>query len=299
MIIPTFGRPDELQRCLEAISKCSFDRQRYEVIVVNDGGPAPELTWAERSGLNVRVLQQANRGPAAARNHGARSACGQFLAFIDDDCVPATDWLARLETSVTLKPHALHGGRTVNLLTGNPCSQASQSLVDYVYRYYNDSSANRTWFFASNNMSIAANRFALTDGFDESFRAAEDRDFCRSWHARGGDFQYSPEVIVYHAHRLNLRTLQKQHFSYGRGALPYWRKAAGGKSTKIRVEPLAFYSGMLFHPFAQKVPAPALVASLILISQVANAAGFAYEAFRSRARAGAKAQSRASAPAET
>ena len=283
VVVPTFNRSRELTQCVDAIAQCSFDRERFEVIVVNDGGgdPAPAVRNA-RSLMDIRILSQANHGPGAARNLGASAARGEFLIFTDDDCIPAKTWLSRLEESVLANPESLSGGRTVNLLQHNGCSVASQSLVDYVHRYYNDGAANRTRFFASNNIALPAAMFGRIGGFDESLCAAEDRDFCRTWHRRGWEFHYAPDAVTYHAHHLTLRSFQKQHFTYGRGAFPYWRKASSNGSAGLRVEPLSFYTGMLAHPFTQKIQKPAIVASLILLSQVANAAGFAYEALRPR-----------------
>ena len=281
VVVPTFNRPAELARCIRALSQSTLDRKRFEVIVVNDGGENPE-TALEGFGesLNLRVLSQPNRGPGAARNYGAGSAHGRLIAFTDDDCLPADDWLELLERSFKKHPEALHGGRTVNVLSGNPFSETSQSLVDYVHRYYNDQSARRTRFFASNNIAVSAGKFEKSGGFDESLCAAEDRDFCRTWHNLGWDFQYVPEAIVNHAHHLTLRGLQKQHFTYGRGALPYWRKAARKSGSSLEVEPLSFYTGMLAYPFTRRIPNPALISALIVVSQIANAVGFAYEAMR-------------------
>lgn len=149
-----------------------------------------------------------------------------------------------------------------------------------VHHYYNDASANRTQFFASNNIAVTARRFESSGGFDESLCAAEDRDFCRTWQNLGWQFQYVPEAIVKHSHQLSLRSLLKQHFNYGRGALPYWRKAASRSGTGLKVEPLMFYTRMLAHPFSQNLPNPALISTLIVVSQIANATGFAYEALR-------------------
>jgi GT2 family glycosyltransferase len=281
VVIPTFNRPGELSRCLGALRQCTVDSKRFEVIVVNDGGqdPASALETVDGS-LNIRVLTQPNRGPGAARNYGAGTARGMFIAFIDDDCIPANDWLERLERSFTKSPEALHGGRTVNSITNNPFSETSQTLVDYVHRYYNDASANRTRFFASNNIAVSAERFEAAGGFDESLCAAEDRDFCRTWHRLGWDFQYVPDAVVNHAHHLTIRSLQKQHFTYGRGALPYWQKASVRSGAGFKVEPLSFYAGMLAYPFTQRVPNPVLISALIVVSQLANAVGFAYEAVR-------------------
>jgi GT2 family glycosyltransferase len=283
VVIPTFNRPADLARCLAALACSTFDPNRFEVIVVNDGGGNPESALRDLGRpLNLRLLAQPNRGPGAARNYGARSARGQFIAFTDDDCIPATDWLETFDRSLKKNPESLHGGRTVNGISGNPFSDTSQSLVDYVHRYYNDASTKRTRFFASNNIAVSARKFEHSGGFDESLCAAEDRDFCRTWHNLGWSFEYVPDAVIKHAHRLTLRGLEKQHFTYGRGALPYWRKASEASGSRIKVEPIAFYAGMLTHPFSQRVPNAALISVLIVVSQFANAAGFAYEAFRTR-----------------
>src|SRR5512140_2564761 len=236
VVVPTFNRLNEIAKCVDAIAQSSFDHARFEVIVVNDGGDDPHAVLdAAESCLSIRVVSQPNRGPGAARNCGAKLARGRFLVFTDDDCMPEKDWLTRFEESVTRYPLALTGGHTVNLLRGNPFSETSQGLVDYVHSYYNDTSANRTGFFASNNIAVSAAMFETVGGFDESLCAAEDRDFCRTWHNRGGTFRYVPDAIVYHAHHLTLRGLQKQHFTYGRGALPYWKKSSPSGSTRLRV----------------------------------------------------------------
>ena len=100
---------------------------------------------------------------------------------------------------------------------------------------------------------------------------------CRRWRAAGRSLRYSADIVVFHGHYLSLGSLQRQHFQYGRGALPYWRKAARMNDTRLKVEPVSFYVGMIRHPFVQGEKHPALLASLILLSQLANAAGFAAE----------------------
>jgi hypothetical protein len=64
-------------------------------------------------------------------------AKGQFLAFTDDDCRPAADWLQALAQRFATAPDHAVGGRTVNALTNNPYTTASQLIVDFVYAYYN------------------------------------------------------------------------------------------------------------------------------------------------------------------
>jgi GT2 family glycosyltransferase len=86
--IATYERPDLLARALGSL--LDQDYPRLELIVVDDGGPSDE---AERcvealdlcEGRTVRFLKIENSGPAAARNHGARHAGGDYLMFMDDD----------------------------------------------------------------------------------------------------------------------------------------------------------------------------------------------------------------------
>jgi glycosyltransferase involved in cell wall biosynthesis len=56
-----------------------------EVIVVDDGSTDDTVAQARSYGAPVRVLQQANAGVSAARNHGIRVARGDFIALVDHD----------------------------------------------------------------------------------------------------------------------------------------------------------------------------------------------------------------------
>ena len=279
VVIATFNRPEELTRCVRAIGELSYPRDEFEVIVVNDGGQPKQLEHLKHlaGDVDFRIVSIRNTGPGAARNAGAAIARGDFIAFVDDDCIPPRDWLTKLSAAIEGSPDAMIGGSTVNVLRSNLFSQASQTLVDYVYSYYNETGAERNEFFASNNMTLAAAAFHGIGGFDESFRTAEDRELCNRWRAAGGKFVYVPGIVMAHAHRLRPLSFLRQHFGYGRGALPYWRKSA---PNGIRVEPVGFYAGMLSYPFRHHRPYAAILSALILLSQVANAWGFAYEGLR-------------------
>ena len=77
------------------MTRLGYPQDRFEVIVVDDGSEPPmdSVVSFFRDRLELVLLSQANSGPAAARNTGAAQAKGKFLAFTDDDCTPAPDWL--------------------------------------------------------------------------------------------------------------------------------------------------------------------------------------------------------------
>ncbi|GAF88500.1 unnamed protein product, partial [marine sediment metagenome] len=208
IVIATYNREAQLTTCLESLTHLQYPRDRFEVIVVNDGGAAPDAGAASFADhMDLKLLHQRHAGSAAARNTGAAEARGEFLAFTDDDCTPDPHWLAALAHSLSTCPDLLIGGRTVNALPHNVFSTASHLLVSYVYSYYNrDPHAAR--FFASNNISLSAERFRLIGGFDCTYTraAAEDRELCDRWRYRGYTMVYIPDAVVCHAHDLTFRT---------------------------------------------------------------------------------------------
>jgi GT2 family glycosyltransferase len=212
VVIPTYDRPAQLDACLDALGRSTHPRDAFEVVVVDDGSPAPldEVVDRHRGSLGIRLDRQANAGPAAARNRGAALARGAVLVFTDDDCLPDPDWLSALSGHVSRRPGHMIGGRTVNLLTGNPFSSASQHLVSYLYEYGLSTAGPKPWtaFFASNNLAVPASEFARIGGFDVDFplAAGEDRDFCARWNEAGLPAHYAPDAVVRHRHRLGPRS---------------------------------------------------------------------------------------------
>jgi len=282
IVIATYNRQAQLASCLEALTRLRYPRDRFEVIVANDGGAAPDAVASSFADhMDLKLLHHRHAGAAAARNTGAAAARGEFLAFTDDDCAPDPHWLAALAQSLSAWPDHLIGGRTMNALPHNVFSTASQLLASYVYAYYN-SVPHAARFFASNNMSLSVDRFRTLGGFDATYTrtAAEDRDLCDRWRFHGHRMTYAPEAVVHHAHDLTFRTFWRQHFSYGRGAHQFHQARSLRDQKPIRIEPPSFYTSMLRYPFKDsKSHRPMLLAALLSLSQAANAAGFFWERF--------------------
>jgi len=289
VIIPTRNRLPQLAVCLEALASLDYPHNYFEVIVVDDSNErSPEDVVAQfHRRLNVSLIAQPHAGPATARNTGAARAQGQFLAFIDDDCASAPGWLQSLAAHFALLPERLIGGQTLNALRENPYSTASQSLIDYLYAYYN-SDCDRARFIASNNLALPTELFLGLGGFDATFpfAAAEDREFCDRWLSHGFQITYAPEAIVYHAHPLTLRSFWRQHFNYGRGAFQFHAVRARRRRKTLQLEPRSFYWNLVTYPLAQAWHRHdrGLLFWLIGISQCANVLGFIWEAAGGRVR---------------
>lgn len=287
VVVPTYNRPDQLASCLGALSRLLPPPGGFEIVVVNDGGTAPlESVVATTSRMvgpaSVHVIQQANAGPAAARNAGAAAALGQCVAFTDDDCLPDPGWLVALDSVLAAAPDALVGGRTVNVVR-TVYAEASQTLVDFVAGYFSGGVTGR--FFASNNLAVARDAFIAAGAFDAKFpfSAGEDREFCDRWSVQGRPSIFADDAVVWHAHALSARTFARQHFTYGRGARMFrTRRASSGRP--VRIDP-GFYVRSIAHAFTHgrgwRAPAVAL---LTVGAHLAYVCGLMWESVRGRAR---------------
>lgn len=287
IVIPAYNRPQRLGACLEAVADLAYDRRRFEVIVVDDGSPRDLRPVVDAFVDRLRLVyhRQANAGPASARNAGARLARGRYLAFTDDDCSPAPDWLTRYEAAFARSPDALLGGRVINALADDPYAAASQVLTDYAYESSAQGRGCRVggyWLFMTANIACPADGFARLGGFDTTFplAAGEDYDFCHRWQHGGGQAAFVPEAVIHHRHGYTLRSFMRQHFGYGRGQLQFRRRVAKRSSESAGSQVLPFQFGLLRYLIRRHwQPDQWPIAGLVELSQLMTAMGGAFELF--------------------
>jgi glycosyltransferase involved in cell wall biosynthesis len=281
IIVPTYRRPRQLSACLQSLVHLKYPKNRYEVIIVDDGSEEPPeaAVAALQNRLDITLLTQPNSGPATARNTGALKSKGEFLVFTDDDCIPKDNWLQCLTARFAQSPSCAVGGRTINALTGNLYAVASQLLVDYIFSYYNRDS-NNARFLTTSNLAVPADKFFAMGGFDTEFRraAGEDREFCANWLHRGHRLIFANEVVVFHNHHLTFPDFLRQHFNYGCGAYRFRRKCSSYQEKRVGFEPLSFYLSLVPYPFSQSSIHHKLNLSIKLaLSQAVNVVGFYWE----------------------
>jgi glycosyltransferase involved in cell wall biosynthesis len=112
VIIPSFKRPADLQRCLEALVLQS--RPAHEILVIAKEGDeeTSRVVPAMRPRTSaLRMVPVTEPGLIAAMNCGLDNAAGDVLVFTDDDAEPARDWLERIEASFADPSIGAVGGR--------------------------------------------------------------------------------------------------------------------------------------------------------------------------------------------
>lgn len=192
IIIPTYLRNEDLKLCLEQLSSSAqnFSKEAFEIIVTDDSpnGTAKELIAS--SFPTVQWTKGPGKGPAANRNHGASLAKGEWLIFLDDDCIPTQDWLIAYQEKFNNGFQVLEG----------------KTVTDRVQIRLNEEApvneeGGNLW---SCNFAIQSNVFFEIGMFDEHFpyAAMEDTDLYVRLLQSNTNILFLPKAMVVHPWRI-------------------------------------------------------------------------------------------------
>jgi GT2 family glycosyltransferase len=243
VVIPTHNGGATLSGTLKALAAQTVPAAEREVIVVDDGSTDDTAAIAEAGGARVIRLVP-NHGVAIARNRGIAAARASVLAFTDDDCLPAPDWLERVLDAFADPAVDGIGGRVVPsadtslvlryLAVKNPLTPLFAELLEshallYRLRLYlrglsgppaeGDSGAG-LFAVVGANMALRAELLDSIGGFDPNYHfGGEEEELCRRAHQRPGGARlvYWPAALVRHVFRPELRDTLRRARAYGVG----------------------------------------------------------------------------------
>jgi|TARA_B100001094_G_scaffold19688_2_gene16778 GT2 family glycosyltransferase len=191
VVIPTYERPDDLAKCLGSLSK---ENQKsapsFELIVTDDSCSDLCRNIVKKNFSLVSWGKGKQNGPAGNRNAGVARAQGEWVVFIDDDCIAQPDYLSSYYK-------AIKENSSVEVLEG---------------RIFPDRS-RRTWaegcpensgggMFWTSNLCVKKEVFEELEGFDESFEVAyEDVDFAYRIQKEGKNTLFVKEAAACHPWR--------------------------------------------------------------------------------------------------
>ena len=235
VIISTRERPELLARCVQSLLALHYPS--YEIIIV-DNAPATtrtadfvEQTYADNP--KIRFLREDRPGQSSGRNCGARAARGEILAFVDDDTVVDTYWLAGLISAflqidnvvcVTslLLPLELDAQAQVWIEEFGGFSKGFKQIIFDLTSPSNTPlhpyAAGR--FGTGASMAFTAAFLRSIGGFDPALAngkigGGEDLAAFLQVITRGHKLVYQPTSILYHLHRRDYAGLRRQIYGYG------------------------------------------------------------------------------------
>ncbi len=194
VVIPVYNGAATIGRALESIFAQTFTD--HEIIVVDDGSTDRTRAILEQYGDRVRLVEQPNRGPSAARNNGARHSSGEYLAFLDADDV----WMPRkLELTVAAMladpDAALVYSDLIVVNEAGEGFRRSHIRPDTAHAPSMDEMLERIWPIMPSTVVMRRSAFDRTGGFCEQLSGPEDIHFWLLAREQG-HFIYLPDRLV-------------------------------------------------------------------------------------------------------
>ena len=191
VVIPTYERPDDLRLCLNSLSKeIQQGSQSYEIIVTDDSKSDISRRMVEKEFPHVSWGKGKQNGPAGNRNAGVLRAKGEWIVFLDDDCIADKGFINAYHNAI------------IN----------SSDIVLFEGMIYPDR-PRKTWaeccpensnggMFWTSNLCVKKETFHEIGGFDERFRVAyEDIDFAYRITSKGFKTKFLRDASVCHPWR--------------------------------------------------------------------------------------------------
>ena len=226
VVVPVLNAARTLPECLMGLAR--LDPAPEEIILVDNGSTDQSLPLLHAFARNhtaagTRVLQEARRGAAAARNAGLRVTQGDVIAFTDADCAVEPAWLAYLTEPFK--------DASVGAVAGRVVASSALSTVELLSALYTlqlpeAPARHRHWTpwgggYPTANLAVRASVLRALGGFDESVGIyGEDYDLCARLYEHALEIAYVPTARVFHHHRTTLPGMLRQSFGFGR-AHPY------------------------------------------------------------------------------
>jgi GT2 family glycosyltransferase len=232
----TRDRPDDLQRCLNALMRLHDDGQEFIII---DNCPLSEDTrrLVEKYG-RVRYVCEPKPGLDVARNRAIREAKHEIIAFTDDDAAPDPNWLRALLNNFGDPIVMCVTGLTMPLELKTEAQEYFQragGLGRGFKRTVYDSAFNdplEGWLAgAGANMAFRKIVFDSLGLFDERLdvgtpvRGGGDTDMFRRILAAGYRIIYDPVALNWHRHRTEWGELRRQVKGYESAGFAVWTKS--------------------------------------------------------------------------
>ena len=202
VVIPAFNAARDIAAAIESVFAQTFTD--YEVIVVNDGS-SDNLASAIRPFQHRLIyIEQPNRGAAAARNAGIRTARGRYVAFLDADDVWQSGFLDRQIRYLESRP-------ACDLVYSDALISGESPLAGQRFMKGAPSKGPVTLVSLLNLQchvllsTVVARRATLlrVGLFDESIRRGHDFELWCRMTLHGAALEYHREVLAEHRARLS------------------------------------------------------------------------------------------------
>lgn len=215
-VIPNYNNSDLIAKCLNSLLNQELDAtHELQIIVVDDGSTRDSVDLvSDVFGDRIDLIRLPfNQGRSAARNIGANLADGDYLIFIDSDCIPTDPYFVQNYLQSIQNGGELIFGQVTTV--GNTFWDRLQK-TSFKNRLDNFNRGNK-WAYTTQNVCINRSHFAATGGFDLAFDkyGFEDRDLFIRLLDAGLSCSYCDSAKVIHDDKITLQSVADKMFNAG------------------------------------------------------------------------------------
>lgn len=214
VIICVYNGVDRVTKAVESLAPDKVNYQDYEVIVVDDGSTDGTQEAIEKYEY-VKLIRAEHGGLSRARNLGAEAACGEILAYTDDDCEVDPSWLYWLARGYAEQDVDALGGPNIPPIPeeeDEAVVAAAPGAPSHVM--LNDRDAEH---IPGCTLTVTREVFEAIGGFSDVYRVAgDDVDFCWRLDKAGFKIGFHGAAFVWHRRRTSFAGYFKQQKGYGK-----------------------------------------------------------------------------------
>jgi glycosyltransferase involved in cell wall biosynthesis len=225
VVIPTFNAEQTIEKLLIHLSRQSFPRGKYEIIVVDDGSTDSTVQIVEKFD-EIRLVSQINSGPGVARMNGIAHATGEIILFLDSDVDVGSNLLEMHANFLNANTSVYASGGSV--VEAKKSALFSWQLVDYLSSWFNAHPKIHykapPQYLPSLNFCVRKSVFSqhkLTWPDGKEYKG-EDVIFCHKMRENNLPIRFLPNASVGHHDRATFSQYLQHMFDWGYHA-PYVR----------------------------------------------------------------------------
>ena len=246
IIVPVYNRPDEVDELLESLTEQTF--KDMEVVIVEDGStkPCESVVHKYAGKLQLRYYTKENSGPGPTRNFAAERSQGEFLIFLDSDCVLPPDFLKEVEAELNRQECDAWGGPDRAHESFTPVQKAiSYSMTSFITTggiRGGKKQMDKKFYPRSFNLGIRRSLYRQLGGFS-SMRFGEDIDLSLRIYKSGASCRLFPEAWVWHKRRTDFKKFFKQVHNSGIARINLMKRHPGSLKL-VHMLPAVFTIGV-------------------------------------------------------
>ncbi len=212
VIVPVYNDERRIQLCIEALLAQTYPRDRYEILIVDNGSTDMTRTVIASYPVTLLIEDQV-QSSYAARNKGLQHARGDVIALTNSDCIPVPAWITEGVHALKVYAADMVGGNVRFFYSPRPTGA----------EIYNSLAHLKTEQYVRElNGAVTANLFVWKSVFDalgvfpSTMKSGGDMYWTRQATASGRTLIYAPLAEVAHPTR-RLGALLKRQFRIGVG----------------------------------------------------------------------------------